>query len=327
MGISSSDFRRAIRAAVGPAFISYFESLVARRSWEQTQALGRKMGHWGYRFHRRYRETAKKNIRLAFGDSLTESRVSEIADGCLQHLVTLFLEALRMPSMSREDMAQHVQLKNYEFVTAALEQDKGAIFFSGHFGNWELGAVRMIYEGAPILPLSRAARSPRLAKAITAVRKKLDFPVIPVEEGVKGILRALKQNYIVPIMPDRFARGQGMTVPFFDRPTHVWHTPAIMAQRAGCSIYLCHAIRQPDGLYELAVLEPVAVPNSGDRDHDLWLTTARTMAIYENLVRRNPEQFTWPYKLWRPDDTPPSPFPFEELDDDPVIANARANRP
>jgi Kdo2-lipid IVA lauroyltransferase/acyltransferase len=319
--ISAAKVRRAIRAAVGPAFLSLLEASVSRRSWSQVQEMGRQWGDFGFRHHRRYRETALRNITYAFGDDLSPEQALQVTRGCLQHLVMLFLEALKMAGMAHGEFLAVAGLRGTEHLDAALAQGRGAILFSGHHGNWEVGAVRIIYGGYPVIPLSRAARSPRLARAIAAIREKLDFPVIPISEGIRGIMRALKDNQFVPIMPDRYARGQGLTVPFFARPIHVWHTPALMAQRAGCPILPSHAVRQPDGSYVVEISAPIEQSQTGDRDFDVWVTTARTMAFLEADLRARPEQFTWPYHLWRSDlPLPPSPYPFEALEGDPVIA-------
>lgn len=312
--INTAQVRRTLRGIFGPSVIKLLEWMVSRRSWEATQTLGRRLGRLGCRLQRRHRENAVENVRRAFGEELSPERVEEIVRQCFEHLTMLFLEALRTPSMSREDLAEVVRISGAEHLRAALEAGNGVVMFSGHFGNWEIGALRGIYEGFPVIPLSRAARNPRLARTITGIRDKLGLPVIPIEQGARGILRALKDNQIVPIMADRFARGDGLTVPFFGQETHVWHTPALMAQRAGCPIIPAHAIRQPDGSYVVEIDPPIEQQDTGDRDYDVWVTTARTMALLEAKLREHPEQFTWPYRLWRPPErTPPSPYPFEAL--------------
>jgi KDO2-lipid IV(A) lauroyltransferase len=304
--------RRAVRGALGPFVISTLESAASRRSWEGAQQLARKLGATGFRLDRRHRQLALEQLGYAFGKEKGAHELDDIVRGCFEHLTMLFMEALRMPSMSPEELCAVARIEGVQHLQHALEGGKGAVIFCGHFGNWEVGAVRLIYEGLPVIPLSRAARSPRLAKAITAIRQRLDFPVIPISEGARGILRALKANQIVPIMSDRFARGDGMTVPFFGQPTHVWHTPAIMAQRTGCPIIPAHAIRQPDGHYVLQVDPPVEVDHTDDRDRDLHTTTGRIMAVLEGLIRAHPEQFTWPYRLWRPEyPLPGEPGPSE----------------
>lgn len=313
--INTADLRRKLRGAFGPYVIHRLERAAAKRSWPQMQDYARKLGRFGYRIDRRHRRDAARQLGFAFGDELSHEELEQVVCGCFQHLVMLFMEALRMTSMSKEELSEVAPITGGEYLTEALEHGKGAILFSGHFGNWEVGAMRLMYEGFPLVPLSRSARSPRIAKTILEIRDRLGFPVIPISEGARGILRALRHNQVVPIMPDRFARGQGLTVPFFGRETHVWHTPALMAQRAGCPIIPAHSIREQDGRYQVALEPPIHLPETGDRDRDVWLTTAKTMKSLENRLRAHPEQYTWPYHLWRPGWDLPSPYPLTDADE------------
>lgn len=299
MPFSSTDFRRSFRAAVGPAFIDALWWLVNRRDWAGAQRLACKLGDLGYRLDARHREIALRNVRLAFGDSISEDSARDIVHGCLQHVALLFVEALRVSSMSPEECQEICAIRGEHHLQEALQHGNGVVLFSGHLGNQEIGAVRLIHEGYNVVPLSRPPRSPRLARKFAEIRARQDFPVIPVSEGLRGLFRALKSNYLVPIMSDRYAKGQGVTVPFFGLPTHVWHTPALVASRTGAPVVPIHALRRSDGIFMLEIDPPVEMRQTEDRDADVLENTARLMAVLERKVRAVPEQYAWQYKLWR----------------------------
>ncbi len=299
MRLNATDFRRSVRAAFGPAAIDTLHWLVSRRDWVGAQELGRKLGAWGYRHDRRHREVALRNLRLAFGDTLSEEQIQEIALGCLQNVTMLFIEALRLADMSREECLEVCTLDGEEHLQAAMQEKRGVVLFSGHLGNQEVGAVRLIHGGYDLLPLSRPPRSPRLARKFREIRARQNFPVIPVSEGLRGIFRALKNNSVVPVMSDRFAKGQGVTVPFFGLQTNVWHTPALIASRTGSPVLPTHTLRGPDGRFTLVIEPPVAMRDSEDKEADLVENTARLMAALEQKVREFPAQYAWQYKLWR----------------------------
>lgn len=314
--------RRAVRGWLGPSLLKLLEGAVSRRSWRQTQALARRLCRMGLPLHRRYRQKAAENIRLAFGDELCAAETERLAGDYFQHMAMLVVETLRMTTMQEAEVAEVVEVEGVERVEEVLAAGRGGVVFCGHAGNWEVAAVRALCEGWPVVPLSRPPSSGRLARAVAQVRERLDVRVMPVSQGVRGMMRALRKNQIVCIMADQFARGAGMTVPFFGRETHVWHTPALLAQRAGCPILPIHAMRRPDGTFVLEVDPPIEVADTGDRRYDAWVATAHTMAVLETKVRQFPEQYLWQYELWRPDDTPPPPYPFEMLPELPVSACA-----
>lgn len=304
---------RTARRRLGTATARLLGWAVSRQRLEAAQGTGRRLGRVLFRLHGRYRTRALENIRLALGDELSDEGVQELARRCFEHLGMMCVEILRLTRKSGEEMAEVVRLDGAEHLHEALERGRGGILFAAHFGNWELGAARLMYEGLPLLPLFRAPDDPHLAFHLSDMRERLGFTGIATAEGPREILRALRDNHIVPILPDRFARGQGMTVPFFGQETHVWHTPALMAQRAGCPIIPGNVIRQDDGTLLFEIEPPVEVESSGDRVFDVWVAMARCMALLEAKIRLHPEQYTWPYRLWRPDETPPPPYPFEML--------------
>ncbi|MGE5531734.1 MAG: lysophospholipid acyltransferase family protein [Bacteroidota bacterium] len=293
------ELQRAVRSALGPAFIDGLAWVVSRRDWQGAQRLGRQFGEFGWKHDRRHRSIALKNIRLAYGDEIAEDRVQEIARGCMLHTTTLFVEALRLTGMSAEECREVVTVQGEHHLQEAIAAGNGVVMFAGHLGNWEVGAVRLIHDDYPIIPLSRPPRSRRLARKFKEVRDRLNFPVIPVSEGMRGIFRALKENYVVPVMPDRFAKGQGVTVPFFGRDTHVWQTPALLHSRTNCAVVPSHAFRRGDGSFCIEIDAPVTMQDTGDREADIVANTATLMAVLEQKVRSAPEQYAWHYELWR----------------------------
>ncbi|MEI6504164.1 MAG: hypothetical protein WCP21_24390, partial [Armatimonadota bacterium] len=269
MSTSYVSFRRVVRNSLGPAAIDVVQWLACRRDWKGAQRIGWRLGEWAYQYHARYRNVAIGNLRLAFGDELSDARVRELARESLHHVTTLFVEALRLASMSAEECREISTIQGEHHLQEALARGRGVVTFSGHLGNWEIGAVRLIHEHYDLLPLSRPPSTRRLAAKFKAIRDQLNFPIIPVSEGMRGIFRALKSNCIVPVMSDRFAKGQGVTVPFFGHPTHVWQTPAVLYSRTGCAILPSHSIRRPDGTFLIEIDPPVPMEESEDREADI----------------------------------------------------------
>ena len=244
---------------------------------------------------------------MAFGDELSDEQAREIVEEMVCHVVTFALETLRMATMERDEILAICEINGEEYIKEGLARERGVILCSPHLGNWEVAAVHLICNGYPVAALSRAARSRRIAGKIKSIRDRMGFPVIPISEGTRGLLRTLKQNHLVPIMPDRFARGQGLTVPFFGHNTHMWHTPALLAVRCGCTVLPCSSTRQADGRYRMNIEKPLEIPDTGDRDYDVWLATAMLAEHFEQHIRTYPEQYLWPYKLWRPGVAIPPP--------------------
>jgi len=291
--------RKRIREALAPAFMRFMRRRVERMSWDKLQRRGASLGRLGRYVSRHRVRITLGNLELALGDELSDEQRRAIALAAFESAGKLGLEMLKLPSMTPEQLAEVAPTEGLEFMRAAHEAGKGGILVSAHLGNWEIGAVRLIHEGYRVVALSRASSSERIARAVTSVRKELDFETIPVDRGIRPCIRLLRENGILAIMPDRRARGQGVYVEFFGRRVNVWHTPVLLSLRTGASIMPSHGLRQADGTLVVRVDEPLEMERTGDRERDTQVNTQRLFDRLEALIREYPEQYLWQYDMWR----------------------------
>ena len=91
--------------------------------------------------------------------------------------------------------------------------------------------------------------------------------------------------------------GKGVAAPFFGRPAHSNTAPARIARQFGQKLYAVRILRKPGVRFSIRV-EPVDVPNTGDRDADVFAATAALQAQFEDFVREAPEQWMWAHRRW-----------------------------
>ena len=88
-----------------------------------------------------------------------------------------------------------------------------------------------------------------------------------------------------------------MRVPFFGREAWSNPFPALIARSQGLPLYAARVRRLPDQRFSLRI-EPVEVPNTGDRDADVRAATANLQLQFEAFVREAPEQWMWAHRRW-----------------------------
>jgi lauroyl/myristoyl acyltransferase len=299
MAPRNTGFRRKVRSLVGPFVLRRMRNIVARRSWAGAQDLGARLGGYGRYVSAHRHRLAIANLRVVFGDTKGDDEIQAIALESLRSVGRLAAESLRLPSMSREEIGATCVLEGEEHLWAALESGNGAVLPTPHLGNWEIVAVNCINQGLPVVALSRASRDERIARAITGVRKELSFPMIAVENGIRPCLRALNENSILAILPDRRSRGLGLTISFLGRQVCVWHTPILLAARAGAKVIISHCPRLADGRIRGFFDPPMALQTTDDREADLLANTQRMMTRLEEIIRQYPEQYMWQYDIFR----------------------------
>jgi KDO2-lipid IV(A) lauroyltransferase len=129
-------------------------------------------------------------------------------------------------------------------------------------------------------------------------RQRLGTTALPATaQGVRGLLKALKQNGLVIILPDQNpGKGTGIFVPFFGIAANTPVLPARLANKTHATVISAYAERLPLGKgYHIHF-----APMSADiEQNDTQLATTSMNADLERLVRGNPEQYWWGYSRFR----------------------------
>ena len=119
---------------------------------------GRALGLAFYTFDRAHRRIATSNLAEAFPVRSADERRA-IARGAFAHFGRLLFELLKFSTLSPEAMLSRVEFDGEERARLAYAHGKGVLFFTGHFGFWELHAIVHALRIEPIGVLARALRN------------------------------------------------------------------------------------------------------------------------------------------------------------------------
>ncbi|HJN43476.1 MAG: lysophospholipid acyltransferase family protein [Vicinamibacterales bacterium] len=275
-----------IRLAVG---------LVSRRwlVW-----AGARLGSLFHRFDRRRRETAVANVRAAF-PVRTDAECRTIVRGAFENLGRHVLDLLRFDTMSVEQMMDLVEFEGEDRVEQALATGRGVMFYTGHFGFWELQIMVHAVRFAPIIMVARSLDNPLLEALIERVRTRVGTRVIPRQGAVRGLLRGLLEHQAVGMMIDQHMQDRSaVNVEFFNRPAATTSSIAALALRTGVPVIPVFALPLPGGRYRLIYETPVELPAPESPDAVRTLTQ-RCTDVLEMYVRRYPELWLWMHRRWR----------------------------
>jgi KDO2-lipid IV(A) lauroyltransferase len=185
-------------------------------------------------------------------------------------------------------------------VREAYGQQRGVLFFTGHFGYWEIHAVA--HGAPPDQPLAVVARpldNPLLERMLEQIRSCTGNLVIYRQGGVRRILRALAANRGVAVLIDQHLHPPDVVyVEFFGRPAATTSALASLALRTGAPVIPVFALPMPRGRYQLVYERPVAPPLSHSPEA-IREFTQRCTNVLEIYVRRHPELWLWMHRRWR----------------------------
>ncbi|HEU4390398.1 MAG TPA: lipid A biosynthesis acyltransferase, partial [Blastocatellia bacterium] len=101
--------------------------------------VGKVVGRACYHLTRQLRDTAHRNLIIAFPD-ITPAARTRITKSVFTSLGRLLGEFSQFPKLSLANIGRIVEYEGFENYRRAAEQGKGVLFLTGHFGAWELCA-------------------------------------------------------------------------------------------------------------------------------------------------------------------------------------------
>jgi KDO2-lipid IV(A) lauroyltransferase len=258
-----------------------------------------------------HRRLAFLNLATAFPmKSPRENRA--VARGVFAHFGRLLFGLLKFTSLSPEKMLELVEWEGQERVRQAHAQGRGVLYFTGHFGFWEIQAVSHALLYGSIAVLARALDNRRLNTLLEQVRTRTGNHVIYRRGAIRRVLRTLSHNGGVALLIDQHIQSSdAVYVEFFSRPAATTSALAALALRTGAPVIPVFALPLPGGRYRLIYEHAVDPPRADDPDA-IREFTQRCTDVLEMYVRRYPELWLWMHRRWRdvdPSGSPTGMFP------------------
>ncbi|MCX5821250.1 MAG: lysophospholipid acyltransferase family protein [Deltaproteobacteria bacterium] len=250
----------------------------------------------------KHRLIALHNLRCAFPDKDMEELI-RIAKGVYRNLAITAAEFFSLPSITRENLHEWVEMEGLEHFEAGMAQGKGLLTIIAHFGNWELMPVTFplfLKFPKPSYIVYRPLDSPVLDNLVEHVRTINGHEMIRKGGSGKRIMELLKENNSIGILSDQnVAAQEGVFVDFFGRPACTGVGLAVLALRSGAPVLPMFMARQKSGKYKFILKPLVEISQTGDYEKDLLENTQHFTKVVEDIVREYPDQWFWIHQRWK----------------------------
>jgi KDO2-lipid IV(A) lauroyltransferase len=264
--------------------------------------LGALVGTLVYLLSWPHRRIGMRNLAIAFPErSLAERRC--ILRHSLQNLGRTAVEFVRLPLLSDEQLREMVRFEDEAWWAEAITRDRptGALILSGHFGNWELLVYAHGRRGHPVSMVHRGIANPLIDRWLNEVRARAGTRLVRKARAAVGVLRAMKRGDLLVLPFDQNStRGLAVFVPFFGLAASTNSGIARIALRSGAPVVPAFIVRQgTTGKHVVHVLPIMEAEHSGDFERDVLYNTERFSQVFEDMVRRYPEQWLWVHRRWK----------------------------
>jgi len=259
-------------------------------------AAGAALGWVAYLAPGRYRRRLRDNLRHS-GVARDEREYRTLLRASVGETGRAVAETLALWLRPVPDVLRLVRgCSGWEHVEAARARGKGIVFVSPHLGAFELANL-WLSARIPLTFMYSPPRARWLEPLMMAGRERGGAVGASASvAGVKRLLRSLRANGAVGILPDQVpGKGEGVWVDFFGRPAYTMTLIArLLAATEASAIMVC-VRRLPFGRgYEMNLYDF----DPGPRD-DAAAVTGRLNLAVERLIRTCPAQYLWSYNRYK----------------------------
>jgi len=264
--------------------------------------LAEAIGWLAWLFDRPHRRIGMTNLAIAFPDkSLRERR--RILRASFLNLARMAAEMAHLPRLGDAELRDMVRFEDEAWWAEAIgwERPTGVLILSGHFGNWELLVFAHGRRGHPVSMVHRAIRNPLLDRWLNALRSRAGTKLLRKSRAGFDVLRALREKQLLVLPFDQNStRGLGVFVPFFGVAASTNSGIARIALRADAPVLPVFIVRQGASARHVVHAGPILTAEAtGDFAEDVRRNTERFSRVFEDMVRRYPEQWLWMHKRWK----------------------------
>ncbi|HZR45561.1 MAG TPA: lysophospholipid acyltransferase family protein [Candidatus Manganitrophaceae bacterium] len=287
--------KHRIEYAAARLFIAFLQLLpVGLSLW-----TGAMLGRLFYVLDRRHREIALNNLASALGREKSEKERKQIARGSFENLGRSVAEICRLQRAVSPDLQKRIEIEGWDHYRSALDQGKGVICLTAHFGNWELAPAALSFHDFQMYFVARALDNPYLNRMLNAWRERNGNRILNKKTASDEIVRLLRKGATVGFLLDQnTARKEAVFVDYFGMPAATHKGLAILALRTGAPVVPAFIIRQEER-HKLIIEKPLEPVRTGRLQNDIYETTALFTKKIESYVRQYPDQWLWVHRRWK----------------------------
>lgn len=246
-----------------------------------------------------YRNYIAKNIKITL--PLSEFGAKIVAKKHVISLAKNLVDFLRFDSINVEYLDKIITLKNPEFFQEAINEDKGVILVSAHYGYWELiGAALSLKLKAKINVLVQKPGNPLFDELFYNYREKVGVKTHYNNSNVASIrplFRALENKECLGFLIDQHGESEDAFGSFFGKIVSIPSGPAHFAYKTGAPIVPVFIRRTNDDKHEI-FFYPAINTKTGDKELEIHRVSQALYKIIEKVIKEKPEEWLWIYDRW-----------------------------
>jgi lauroyl/myristoyl acyltransferase len=263
---------------------------------------GYRLAKWAglllYHISPRLRSVLEDNIRHVVGPGVNDEGMRSLVRQACVNITKGHYDLFRVGRLSAAEVEKVVTVEGWHHLVDALSPEQGALVFSAHLGNVDLVIQLAVFRGLTAVAPVQRIKPERLFQYTKRLRESHGMQLLPSDEPMIGLFRALKRGAIVGLGADRNVTDNASKVLFFGEPTFLPDGPVRVALRTGAPLIPAFAIRFPDDTFQVTIEPPLALPRTEDGEADVAAGMELVVAALERHIGQHPEQWLVAQPVW-----------------------------
>ena len=248
----------------------------------------------------RSKNIIKQNIKNGLGE-VDKKRETEIINGMWSNIGRTFAEYVFLKDFKfNKTNFDHIKINGTNYLNEIKNNNEPAIFYSGHFANFELMTMELDKFGIKCAAIYRPLNNFFLNPLMEYLRMKYVCPnQIPKGRmGMREIISKIKDGYSIALMVDQRV-SEGPRTLFFNKPAHTTTIPAQLALKYNCKLVPISLERKEGANFEMTIHEPYKIEKTGNDEEDTKNITLKINQILEKMIVENPTQWLRSHNRWK----------------------------
>lgn len=269
--------------------------------------LANRAGVLLYTFYPGLRQIVTDNLRHVLGPQAGEPEVQAMVRQACTNIAKGHYELFRLPRLTLNEIGHLVEVQGMKHIDAALARGRGIVVTSAHVGNVDIVSQFPATYGLAVVGAAEHIKPERLFRYLLRVRQKHGLRLIPSDEPMLPLFRALKRGGIVALPSDRDVGDHGQVVEFFGSPTRLPDGPVRVALRTGAALIPAFVSRLPSESFVIQVEPALDLPQTEDMESDVTAGLKMVVAAMERHIARDPAQWLVAASVWPQDGSSGAP--------------------
>ena len=240
-----------------------------------------------------------KNLEIAFHDTKSRDEIKSICKSVYKNLGQTLLEVLLMYWIKPAHLHRFIELEGSKILKDALNEGKGAIVVTGHFGNWELQSAALSTFVEPMYGYAGRQQNLFFDQKINQIRKKFDMqPITKSKSSTREMLKVILEKKLLGIIADLNVPADHLFVEFFNKPASIGAGIAHFTLRKQSPLFFAYTKRIGPLKHKSKIVK-LDYEITGNREANILSISQSYMNHLETVIKKNPELYFWVNKRWK----------------------------